>query len=604
MITLYESGEREFKSNGIGSLSSATQCFVVEELNGTFELEMQYPTDGALYDQIKMRRIIFAKSSELSEGQPFRIYAISKPINRLVTVSACHISYDLSGIPVKPFKATSATDAFNKLKTMSAISNPFTFQTSATDSGEINVEVPVSVRSVMGNNIMRAYKGEYVFDKYLVKHVDSRGAKRGTRIRYGKNLTDVKQDENINNVYTGVFPFWKGEIYNSETEDYDKKYITLPEEIVKVPGEFGFERVLTLNAGEHFTQKEPTVEELRKYANEYITDNKLGVPEINIDVSFIQLYKADKYNTSSEMIEIVELGDTVEVDFTEIGILADSKCVKTTFDVIRDRYDSLELGSSKSRMSDTIVSDKEATDDKLNNAADSNNKQWSVYLQEAKDAATNMINEGLKNSHVLVRPNEFLVMDTPNINTATKVWRWNASGLGFSSNGYGGTYGTAITADGGIVADKINTGTMTASRVRTGIIQGHNMSVNLDTGVISASLSDGSELIISPQDGFFNKRGSDKKPYHHLMYSSEAVITGDIGETDVTIQIPDYFRGKDFSVVTGVQNTGNISSNGIKNIWCQVRSIDRVKGTFTVRAYCLLVNDVYVNIQFGYTVIA
>lgn len=58
------------------------------------------------------------------------------------------------------------------------------------------------------------------------------------------------------------------------------------------------------------------------------------------------------------------------------------------------------------------------------------------------------------------QPDELLVMNTPSINTATKVWRFNLSGLGHSNNGYSGTYGLALTADGNIVANKVIVGTL------------------------------------------------------------------------------------------------------------------------------------------------
>ncbi len=51
--------------------------------------------------------------------------------------------------------------------------------------------------------------------------------------------------------------------------------------------------------------------------------------------------------------------------------------------------------------------------------------------------------------------NEILIMDTDDVETATKVWRWNVNGLGYSSTGYNGTFGTAITMDGQIVGSYI-----------------------------------------------------------------------------------------------------------------------------------------------------
>lgn len=81
-------------------------------------------------------------------------------------------------------------------------------------------------------------------------------------------------------------------------------------------------------------------------------------------------------------------------------------------------------------------------------------------------------------------PDEILIMDTPDIETAVRVWRWNQNGLGYSSTGYDGEYETAITADGQIVADFITAGTLSGDRVRTGLLVSEDGESywNLDTG--------------------------------------------------------------------------------------------------------------------------
>lgn len=53
------------------------------------------------------------------------------------------------------------------------------------------------------------------------------------------------------------------------------------------------------------------------------------------------------------------------------------------------------------------------------------------------------------------KPNMLLCMDTDDINTAQKIWMFNLNGLGYSKNGLNGTFGTAMTMDGAIVADFI-----------------------------------------------------------------------------------------------------------------------------------------------------
>ena len=91
-------------------------------------------------------------------------------------------------------------------------------------------------------------------------------------------------------------------------------------------------------------------------------------------------------------------------------------------------------------------------------------------LNEAIDQVTTLIVNGEAGNVVMRydednKPYEILIMDTNDISTATKVWRWNLSGLSYSADGYDGPYTTAITMDGQIVANFISTGTLSADRI-------------------------------------------------------------------------------------------------------------------------------------------
>lgn len=117
-------------------------------------------------------------------------------------------------------------------------------------------------------------------------------------------------------------------------------------------------------------------------------------------------------------------------------------------------------------------------------------------LESAIQDATNQIT-GATNSNVKFVYNEqgglseILVMDSPNIETAVDVWRWNSGGLGHSSNGYNGNYSLALTQNGSIVASMITSGILNAGVMRAGIIQDANNTNywNLDTGEFKLSSS-------------------------------------------------------------------------------------------------------------------
>lgn len=469
LIRLFESTATSFQTNGLGGLSEALKCEVVEERNGSFELEMEYHISGKRYSDLKLRRIIVAKPNPYSDPQPFRIYDISKPINGLVTIKAEHISYDMSGYPVGPFSVSDVKAAISNAQSNAIVSHPFKLSTDMSASGEFTILKPVSMRSLLGGSsesILESYgsDGEYEFDGFNVILHQNRGANRGVTIRYGKNMTDLKQEENCSNVYTAVYPFWYSDEWGM---------IELPEKTLKTAGTYDYTRILPLDLSNdwensyEWDDQYPSEDEIRELAQNYIDKNNIGVPIVSLTVSFEQLSQTKEYEMMA-LLETVRLCDTINVEFPLLGVSATSKCIKTTYNAITNKYISIELGESQSTLSDT-VSEQSQTIKK---------QPTQTFMEKAIQTATQLISGGL-GGYVVIRsssggkyPDEILIMDDPNIEKATKVWRWNKGGLGYSPTGYNGPYTTAITQDGSIVADFINTGHLTAS-----IIQGGTLTV-------------------------------------------------------------------------------------------------------------------------------
>lgn len=453
---LYSPTTTSFTTGGIGKLIDAGSCIVTEERNGSYELEMTYPITGHLYDEIKQRSIIFAKPSPAQSEQPFRVYRITKPLNKVVTIYAAHISYDLSGIPVKNFTSQSVQAALTALTTSSVISNPFTFWSDKTNSGVMEIETPMPCRTIL-SNILDAYGGEYEFDKYTVKLHSLRGFDNGVSIKYGKNLTDLEQDENCSNVYTGVLPYWTG----NDT--------TVSGSVVNAPGTYDFTRILPVDFTSDF-EEQPSTTQLDNAATNYISDNNIGIPEVNLTVSFVHLNQTEEYKNLG-IFERVELGDTIKVEFAAMGVSSTARCVKTVYNTLLERYDNVELGEVKKGLADTISSQTSSIIDISKNSGVSSAVKAAIMA--ASEAIT-----GQKGGSVILhdtrggnKPNELLFLDNDDISQAQKVWRFNLSGFGYSSNGYEGPFTTAITRDGSIVADFITTGSMDAARITAGILQ-------------------------------------------------------------------------------------------------------------------------------------
>lgn len=466
LIRLFSEESKEFESNGLGSLFEATKCIVTEEANGSFELEMTYPIWGKRYKDIQARSLIVTKTKPFGSPQAFRVYAISKPMNGVVTYNAQHISYDLSGYPVTPFTAEGCAGAMTELKNHSLEEHNFEFWTDKETKGTFEVAVPMSTRSLLGGtegSLLDIYKGDYEFDNFTVKLYEHRGVDRGVVIRYGKNMTDFNQEENIANVRTGIYPYWKG------TDDEENSVlIELPERIVNGEGTYNFVNIEVHDFSSDFDEQ-PSADELRTYTEAWIKDNKIGVPKVSIEVSFVQLSQSVEYKDLA-LLEQIDLFDTVSVEFENLGVSAKAEVAKIEYNALTDRYEQITLGDIRSSISDSVVSNSQSI-------TESENRVQS-QLDKAVTNATKWITNG-KGYMVAVRDEngtwtEIVSLDEPSISAAKNVWRWNNGGFGFSSNGYNGPYRLALTQDGHIVADFIDTGTLTASIIKAGILQDVN----------------------------------------------------------------------------------------------------------------------------------
>lgn len=504
---LYSPTTTSFTTGGIGKLIDAGSCVVTEERNGSYELEMTYPITGHLYDEIKQRSIIFAKPSPAQSEQPFRVYRITKPLNKVVTIYAAHISYDLSGIPVKNFTSQSVQAALTALTTSSVISNPFTFWSDKTNSGVMEIETPTPCRTIL-SNILDVYGGEYEFDKYTVKLHSLRGFDNGVSIKYGKNLTDLEQDENCSNVYTGVLPYWTG----NDT--------TVSGSVVNAPGTYDFTRILPVDFTRDF-EEQPSTTQLNNAATNYISANNIGIPEVNLTVSFVHLNQTEEYKNLG-IFERVELGDSIKVEFAAMGVSSTARCVKTVYNTLLERYDNVELGEVKKGLADTISSQTSSIIDI------SKNSGVSSAVKAAIIAATEAIT-GQQGGSVILhdtrggnKPNELLFLDNDDISQAQKVWRFNLSGFGYSSNGYEGPYTTAITRDGSIVADFITTGSMDAARITAGILKSKDdrFLIDLTANTITMKNPSGNTVFAFDVNGNLTISGT--------VYASAGEFTGKI----------------------------------------------------------------------------
>lgn len=450
---LYKANETKFDSQGVGCLTDCITCYVHEKLNGVYELKLTYPITGVHFSDIKVGAIVDAMPSDGKAVQHFRIDTITKPIGGKVTVEATHISYQLSYVPVKPFDAVGVLEALNGLKENSLASNPFSVWTDISNTAtKYSQKEPASFRQRLGGvegSILDCFGGEYEFDNYTVKLHAHRGTDRGVVIEYGKNLTDLEQEESIDKVITGIVPFWK--------DSNGDKVVSIETPIEsEYASKYPFKRTVVKDFSSNF-EEEPTVEQLRAYTESYIKNNCVGVPQVSLNVSFVALEDTEEYKSLSR--ERINLGDTVTVRFAELGVDAKAKVIEYKYDVLAERYDSLKIGSVKSSLASTIQEITKVTSSAVTKS----------FLDAVIKYQTELIKGGLGGyvvtNYVNGYPSEIIVGDSPNIEQMVNCIRLNKNGLGISKSGYNGPYRTAITGEG-INADLINTGQLNGELIK------------------------------------------------------------------------------------------------------------------------------------------
>lgn len=470
------------KTDGLGILQ-CTKATVTEELNGSYLLSFNISILEKHFSDLTAGSIVRAKPNDTSKEQLWKVYSISKPMLGIVSVEAKHISYDLLGAAVIPFKATGISQTATKLKQNVQGNYPFTFKTDIQNTtSEFEVIEPISYRNALGGvegSVLDVFGGEYEWDNLTVNLKQTRGSDNGVTIEYGKNLTDATQEQNIEDMYTGVLGYATKSGVDTGKVDADGKTIT--EDVVyygTVQTNIATDtpRTKIIDFSDEFDKDDtPTASRLNALAYKEAVKSSVKNPQVSLTVKFTPLAQTEEYKNIAPL-ETVSLGDTVHVYFSKLGIKAEARVVKYSYDVLNDRYNSIELGDKKSTLSKTVVGKNKELTRSISSALAKADKK----MEAAIEHATDLITGGL-GGHLVIgtdkagHPNELLIMDTSDKETAKYVLRINLNGIGFSSKGYNGPFTTAWTLDGSFVANFIRSGTLDADLITVTNLQAESI---------------------------------------------------------------------------------------------------------------------------------
>ncbi len=363
MITLHESNITSFPlDNGIGVLSDAIKAFAEEELNGLFEFEMEYDSEGFLVDELKEERIIKAKAQDKLGYQLFRIYSITKNHeNDNLIIKAQHITYDLANNFVKELNANNMTkQQVMKLIGSSAVT-PHAFNlTSPNNTTRSSTKLyrtnPLQMIGGMQGSILQIWGGQIERDNFnLIMH-DRRGHDDGVKVTYEKNITGLEAVFDISNVITRIFPF----VFKEEKENEPEKLMTISGEYVDSPliNDYDVIRTQPIDfSDDERINIDGTDEQIRtqltNLAHAYFDETGNDKAKVELGVQFAHLWETEEYKNVAPL-ELVGMGDTVGINHSKLKVDATAIVNYIRYDCIAEINEEVKLGSVKARLSDSV----------------------------------------------------------------------------------------------------------------------------------------------------------------------------------------------------------------------------------------------------------
>lgn len=346
---LYEANETSFIHNGLGVLKDAISVKATEELNGLFELEIEYDSEGFLIDEIDYEMIVKAKVNDKQDEQLFRIYGFDKSFqNDNILIHCQHITYDAAGNFVEELELNNVTteEAMQKLQEKLAYPSKITFSSpnyTTRSSTKLYRTNPLQMVAGMDGSILDNWGGEIERDNFrLVMHA-RRGKDDGVLIAYKKNLTGLEAKFDMSNVVTRIFPF----------VIKDDVLITIPNKYIDSPNINAYEYIkiepVDFSGDENITDSTSLYNASKNYFNSGGKD----LPTVTMDVEFEPLWDTEEYKDLA-VLELVGMGDTVTVRHTKMGIDVTAKVNRIEYDVIAQKNSAVGIGSVQAGLTDKV----------------------------------------------------------------------------------------------------------------------------------------------------------------------------------------------------------------------------------------------------------
>lgn len=490
MIQVYLSTNTNFDKNGDMSLQPLSYEVSTAGINQAVEFTIEHEIDEyGRYEYLQKGNVIKAFTPwDLKKGQLFRIEDIDKDSKEgTIIASGYLIFYDNVKTYVKDFNNenvlicdtgnATGEEAIKKIfKNTNYIGHSNIMRISRSRLERKNI-----VAALTGddeNSFVNRWGGELFIDNFDIYMNEKIGHDTGLIISYGRNMEYIKESSSYKNTITRIIPIgFDGLRLTGKTPWVDSPNIDKYPYIMEKEIKFDYVKVKEENSDEGFETIEEARAELIRLSKLLFEEEQIDSPEVSIEVSMYDLQGTLEYE-SYECYEEVNLGDYIKARHEILNIDTLVRCIGYTWDGLALKYKTIKLG----HQIDTYLDKQTDIYNKVNNILNSDGSVNAVEVAGILDA----INVTMKGCRNVAQPLPVRVMicedfdkDSPSYGAMCfgsmgfmiaaertpddKDWDWR-------------TFGTGK----GFFADLIVAGTMLADRIRGGVLQSIDGSLEID----------------------------------------------------------------------------------------------------------------------------
>ena len=338
----------------LGVLEHCISCFTEEERNGGFTLTLTYPITDELHKDLIYDNIIVVKANDEYDNQQFRIAATERIMKGTITVKAVHISYDLVYDLVQnvSFEKESCEYALNQLFRNSHFSKHYRGYSNIVNAQKYSANNKNIWEAIVGStgSIIDTYgKGpEIIRDNTNIHVLNKRGTDRGVVIEYSVNMLDEALEIDASSIVTSIYGFAR---YTDE--ENNEHIVTAPRIDSTLIDNYAHPFIISKDYTDRFEQGVIPTEAQVQALVELDFQDGIDQPKCNYTVNFVPLSKCAGYENIQDQIHLC---DIVTIKDRRYNIDTKANVIKYKYNVLLERYDTMELGDARNTLTQTIVS--------------------------------------------------------------------------------------------------------------------------------------------------------------------------------------------------------------------------------------------------------